>query len=347
MKGEFSVTPIIPSDLMIIGLTYDLRSAYLKEGFSEEETAEFDKEETVTALEEALQANGFSTDRIGHVRQLAERLTLGHRWDLVFNIAEGMYGIGREAQVPALLDAYQIPYTFSDPLVMALTLHKAMCKQVIRDCGIPTPGFFLVRDLKDLQASHLNFPLFVKPNAEGTGKGIDSRSKVDSPQALLKTCELLLPKYPLGLIVEEYLPGREFTIAIAGTGKAARSLGVMEVIFTEKAEAHGYSYLNKDDYYTRVKYRIVNDALAERCAEVALAAWNALGCRDAGRIDLRLDEKGDPGFMEVNPLAGLNPIHSDLPIICQKQGISFNELIGIIMHSAIERIPAGHPISIP
>lgn len=325
---------------MIIGLAYDLRSEYLKEGFSEEETAEFDKEETVTAIEDALQQLGYATDRIGHVRQLISRLARGDRWNMVFNICEGLYGIGREAQVPAILDIYKIPYTFSDPLVLSLTLHKAMTKRVVRDAGIPTPDFALVEDLRDIQRVNLPYPLFVKPYAEGTGKGIDVTSKVSTQAELETTCRNLLPKYKPGLIVERFLPGREFTIAIAGTGDEARSLGVMEVIFTEKAEAHGYSYLNKEDYKGRVTYRILNDGLAEHCSIVALDAWRSLNCRDAGRVDLRLDENGDPGFIEVNPLAGLNPIHSDLPIICRLQGIPFIELIRMIMDSAKKRLPS-------
>ncbi|MBX6321056.1 MAG: D-alanine--D-alanine ligase, partial [Rhodospirillaceae bacterium] len=123
---------------MRIGLTYDLREAYLAAGYGEEETAELDSIETVEAVEGVLRRRGFETDRIGSVRDLAARLVAGDRWDLVFNFAEGLHGIGREAQVPALLDAWRIPYTFSDPLVLSLTLHKGMTKRVVRDAGIPT-----------------------------------------------------------------------------------------------------------------------------------------------------------------------------------------------------------------
>ena len=129
---------------MKIGLTHDLRDDYLAEGYSEEETAEFDRAETIDAVDRTLTELGFRTDRIGHLKSLTGRLAAGDRWDLVFNIAEGLRGFGREAQVPALLDAYEIPYTFSDPLVLALTLHKGMTKHVIRDMGIPTPDFAVI-----------------------------------------------------------------------------------------------------------------------------------------------------------------------------------------------------------
>jgi len=133
------------------------------------EDAEFDRPDTIAALEAALAGQGFATDRIGSVRQLAARLVGGERWDLVFNIAEGLRGVGREAQVPALLDAYDIPYTFSDPMVMGLALHKGMTKHVIRDHGIPTAPFAVIESRADLAGLDLPYPLFAKPVAEGTG----------------------------------------------------------------------------------------------------------------------------------------------------------------------------------
>jgi D-alanine-D-alanine ligase len=322
---------------MVVGLTYDLRSDYLKEGFSEEETAEFDRESTVEAIENTIQQLGYSTVRIGHVRQLIHKLAGGERWDLVFNICEGIYGIGREAQVPALLDACNIPYVFSDPLVLALTLHKGMTKHVVRDCGVPTPDFTVVSSEADIALVKLPYPLFIKPLAEGTGKGIDSKSKVNTPAELESVCLELLPRFEQGLIIETYLPGREFTVGIVGTGAKARSVGVMEVILNAEAEANAYSYVNKEECDERVVYRIMQDELGERCAHVSLKAWRALNCRDGGRVDIRLDASGNPGFMEVNPLAGLHPEHSDLPIICNLQGIPYLQLMRWIMDSAMER----------
>jgi D-alanine-D-alanine ligase len=248
-----------------------------------------------------------------------------------------MHGIGREAQVPALLDAYKIPYVFSDPLVLALTLHKGMTKHVVRDCGVPTPDFAVVSVKADIASVNLPYPLFIKPLGEGTGKGIDSKSKVNNPAELEKVCQELLPRFEQGLIIETYLPGREFTVGIVGTGEKARSVGVMEVILNTEAEANAYSYVNKEECEERVVYRILNNELAERCAQVSLKAWRALNCRDGGRVDLRLDSSGNPGFIEVNPLAGLHPVHSDLPIICNLQGIPYLDLMRWIMDSALER----------
>jgi len=326
---------------MRVGLTYDLRDHYLAAGYSAEETAEFDSVETIDAIDGALQRLGFTTDRIGTVRQLAQRQVAGERWDLVFNLAEGLKGVGREAQVPALLDAYDIPYTFSDPLVMAVGLHKGMAKRVVRDSGVPTAPFAVVETLADVGAVALPYPLFAKPIAEGTGKGVTTASRVASPTALRKVCRQLLGRFRQPVLVESFLPGREFTVGVTGSGASATAVAVMEVVLTERAEAGVYSYVNKEECESRIVYRIVDDADGRAAVEVALAAWRALGCRDGGRVDLRQDAQGQAMFLEVNPLAGLHPTHSDLPIMCTLAGISYDALIGRIVESALRRSGLG------
>ena len=322
---------------MNIGITYDLREAYLAEGYTEEETAEFDRVDTIDAIDEALRELHHATDRIGHVRNLAARLVSGARWDLVFNIAEGLNGCGREAQVPALLDVYAIPYTFSDPLVLSLTLHKGMTKRVLRDMGIPTPDFVQVENPSDIAGVALPFPVFAKPVAEGTGKGISSASKVRTRSELESVCRGLLLEYRQPVIVETFLPGRELTVGIVGTGEQAIAIGAMEVMLNGEAEPEVYSYFNKHNYESCVEYCLATDAVAQAAREVALSAWRGLGCADAGRVDLRVDADGIPNFLEVNPLAGLHPIHSDLPMLAGMVGISYRELIGMIITGAVRR----------
>ena len=324
---------------MKIGLTYDLRDDYLAEGYTEEETAEFDRSDTIEALEAALLFSGYRTDRIGHVKALVTRLISGDRWDMVFNIAEGLHGFGREAQIPALLEAYGIPYTFSDPLALTLTLHKGMAKHVLRDVGIPTPDFIVIETEDDITSLDIPFPLFAKPVAEGTGKGITAASKISSERELKQACRALLKKYRQPVLVESFLPGRELTVGIVGTGKEAVALGVMEIHLRDEAERDVYSFTNKENYESLVEYNLVNDDMARNAKDIALAAWRALGCRDGGRIDLRADAAGHPNVMEINPLAGLHPVHSDLPIICNLAGIPYHELISMIMRSARKRIP--------
>jgi D-alanine-D-alanine ligase len=326
---------------MRIGLTYDLRSEYLARGYSEDETAEFDREETIAAIDAALTRLGHHTERIGNAWSLVKRLAAGSRWDLVFNIAEGMIGIGREAQVPAILDAYDIAYTFSDPLVMSLTLHKGMTKRVIRDAGVPTSDFSVVEE--PAEAAHIGFgpPYFVKPVAEGTGKGVSSKSIVRRRQELPEACRALIEAYRQPVLVERFLPGREFTTAVIGTGRQAQVLGTMEVMLLAAAEQQVYSYHNKENSEELVRYRLLrpaDDPLAADVEQIALNAWRVLGCRDAGRLDLRCDRRGRPQFIEVNPLAGLHPEHSDLPIICGLVGIGFDQLISRIVASAEKRV---------
>ena len=326
---------------MRIGITFDLRRDYLNAGYSKEETAELDEPETIEALEEALHSFGYETVRIGNIKNLVRQLAEGQRWDLVFNIAEGLHGLSREAQVPALLDAYAIPYTFSDPLVLSLALHKAATKRIIRDMGIPTPQFKVFQQGDTIEICEFGFPMFVKPVAEGSSKGIGSHSAVQTLEELQAACFMLLADFDQPVLVEQYLPGREFTVGIAGSGNEARVLGVMEILLNEADWAEGYSYQTKINYLEKVKYRIVTGDLREQCADVAMQVWRGLGCLDGGRIDLKMDADGIPNFLEVNPLAGLSPHYSDLPILCQLSGISYSELIRMFVDSALKKIDSG------
>jgi len=324
---------------MKIGLTYDLRSEYLKMGFSEEETAEFDKEDTIEGIEQTLQQLGYHTQRIGHLKQLASALERGEQWDLVFNICEGMYGIGREAQVPALLDAFQIPYVFSGPLVLALTLDKGLTKRVVRDAGIATPEFAVVHHINELQKVALPFPLFAKPVAEGTGKGINGRSIIRDANELYQRCKTLLHEFRQPVLVETYMSGREFTVGITGTGAQAQTTGTMEILLLEKAEKGLYSYANKEEYTMVVEYQAVTQReVKDSCENLALQVYRLLGCEDGGRVDIRMDAQGVPNFLEINPLAGMHPVHSDLPILSRLNGITYPELMKRIMDSAVQKI---------
>jgi D-alanine-D-alanine ligase len=326
---------------MTIGLTYDLRSEYLAAGYTEDETAEFDREDTISAIEGALRELGHRPERIGNAKQLAAALVGNRRWDLVFNIAEGMHGIAREAQVPALLDLYAIPYTFSDPLVMSLTLHKGLTKHVVRDAGIPTSDFAVVSCAQEAGSISFDPPFFVKPVAEGTGKGVSPQSIVGDRKGLPAVCERLIRAYRQPVIVEPYLSGREFTVGILGTGREAYVLGTLEVHLLAKAEPGVYSYVNKEHCEDLVEYQLVRseqDRLVADVETVALKVWRVLGCRDAGRVDVRGDDFNAAMFMEVNPLAGIHPEHSDLPIICNQLGIAYVDLIERIVASAALRM---------
>lgn len=324
---------------MHVGITYDLKDEYLKLGYSSEEVAEFDREDTIAALEAAIARAGHTTTRIGRAQSLMARLGRGESWDLVFNIAEGAHGTARESQVPAILDVVQIPYTFSDPLVLAVCLDKRLAKHVVSERGIPTPKFAVVEHLAAVDEVNLGFPLFAKPIAEGTSRGVTALSRVENQAELVKVCELLLARHQQPVIVERYLPGREFTVGILGTGAEAHALGALE-IHLNGHDNDVYSYDNKQLFEGRVNYTIAADALAMAAIDVALRAYRALGCRDGGRVDVRCDENGQPSFIEANPLAGLNPDISDLAILARLQGITYDTIVSEILRSAATRVGA-------
>lgn len=320
-----------------IGLCYDLKSDYLAAGFAPHEVMEFDEEETIAGIAGALAGLGHSVDRIGRGTELARRLSAGERWDLVFNFAEGVRGRSREAQVPALCEMFDQPYTFSDPLTCAVTLDKPLAKRVVRDSGLPTPPFAVVESAEQADGVDLEPPLFVKPAAEGSSKGVTERSRVADRGALKDACAELIRLFRQPVLVESYLPGREMTVGIVGNGDEARVVGVMEVVFKEGTDPD-YTALNKAEYVERMEYRLLDgEPMARRAREVALGAYRALSCRDAARVDLRCDASGEPCFLEVNPLPGMNPVTSDLPILSRMAGLSYDDLVGAIVEAAARR----------
>jgi len=327
-----------PPRSLRIALAYDLKTDYLAAGFSPEAVMEFDDEATVAALAGALTALGHGVERVGRGVELARRLAAGERWDLVFNFAEGVSGRSREAQVPALCELFEQPYTFSDPLTAALTLDKPLAKRVVRDLGLPTAPFVVVSRCEEADAVDLPLPLFVKPIAEGSSKGVSQSSKVTRREELRPRCAELIAAFDQPVLVETYLPGREITVGIVGNDGTARTLGTMEVTFVHGSDREFYTALNKGEFEDRVDYALLDgEPVAARAREIALAAYAALGCRDAGRVDLRCSEDGEPCFLEINPLPGLHPTRSDLPIMCALGGVEYQRLVGEIVEAAARR----------
>jgi D-alanine-D-alanine ligase len=322
---------------MRVALVYDLRDDYRALGFSEEEVAEFDSVETIDALAGALAALGAEPVRVGRGQALAARLAAGERYDIVFSIAEGVRGRSREAQVPALCELFDQPYLFSDPLTAAAAHDKAVAKRLVRDAGVPTPAFAVAERSADEVAGWSDFPAFVKPLAEGTGKGCEAGSLVETQAERQAAAARVIACYRQPALIEQYLPGREFTVGIAGNGDDARVLGVCEIVLKPNAEANIYSLHNKELCEELVTYAPASDAEAQLAGARALAAYRALQCRDAARIDFRSDANGEPHFLEANPLAGLHPSHSDLPILAAQNGIDFVTLIGLILDAGLAR----------
>ncbi|MEV5238018.1 hypothetical protein AB0K89_02625 [Streptomyces cinnamoneus] len=328
---------------MVVGLTYNLRGESM-EAFGagparKGDDAEFDEPETVRTIAAALEGLGHRCVPIGALPQLMQRLLRGERWDMVFNLAEGHHGFGREAQVPALLEEWRIPFTFSDPLCLCLCLHKPTAQLLLRQAGVPTAPFTVVRRPGDVDGVGLSFPLFVKPVAEGTSKGVGPDSRVTDARQLRRTCTELLERHGQPVLVERYLPGPEYTVGVLGTGAAARAIGVSQHLFDEDGPPVLTGWGKANAGSTPLRTRLLNgDGPARDMAGLAVRAWRELGCRDAGRVDLRCDEGGTPHVLDVNPLPGLCPAYSFLPLQWEGAGRPYHELIAHIVASAAERL---------
>lgn len=322
---------------MRLGFVYDRKDDYRALGFAEEQIAEFDSAGTIDGIEAALRRAGCEVARVGRGQELARRLAAGERFDLVISIAEGLKGRSREAQVPALCELFDQPYAFSDPLTMAATLDKAVAKRLVRDAGAPTAAFAVLERAEQARTADVSFPAFVKPLAEGTGKGCAGRSRVRNLAELEAEAARLIAAFAQPVIVETYLPGREFTVGIVGSGAKAEIIAVMELVVGQAYDGGVYGYANKQDFGPHLTLRLADDAEARRAGERALAAYRALGCRDVGRVDLRSDAAGEPQFLEVNPIPGLTPGFSDLPMLCEMAGRSYDWLIRRILAEAAGR----------
>ena len=308
---------------MRIGLTFNLKPP----DTTGDQYEEFDSEETIAGLERAIRSHAHDTVRLGWGDEMLDRLAT-ERVDGVFNIAEGMGGRGRESQVPAVLEMLGIPCSGASPLAIGLTLDKALAKRVAQANGIPTAPFRVVHGGQALLPVPLEFPLFAKPVAEGSSMGITSSSRCENQQQLDDAIARLSKYGPV--LIEEYLPGHEYTVGIID-GKV---LAAMQVVPRTKEEHFVYSLEVKRDYLNRVEYRLVDD---EDVKEVALAVWRAFGLRDVSRVDVRRDRNGVPSFVEVNPLPGVHPVNSDLVIMARLLGIEYEELIGRVIGSATRR----------
>lgn len=325
---------------MKVGLAFDLRptpgGTYQ---CGEDHCAEWDSATTIDALEDALCNLGHDVVRLGNVHDLMADLRLVKAQEMVFNIAEGAKQLSREAQVPALLDALEIPYAFADPLTMCMCLHKAVAKEILSYGGVRTPVGMLAFDASDFEGYRpLCFPLIVKPSHEGTSKGIDAASLVFDEEALARRVAFIVETYKQGAIVERFVRGTEFTVGILGTGGSATVIGAAEIrLKSTLSVLHGVH--EKERCEELVDYRVVEpDA---KLAEAALRAYKLLGCRDAGRVDVIVEGDGLPTVLEVNPLPGLHPTHSDLPIITRGMGMGFVGLIERIVQSCAARLGSG------
>src|SRR6266566_7536770 len=321
----------------------------IAELIARDEFAEWDSPTTIAAVESALSRLG-NVVRLEANEHFPERLRQA-KPDIVFNIAEGFRGVNREAHVPAICEFYGIPYTGSDPFTLTLCLDKARAKETLAFHGIPTPRFAVVAELNEIESrtADLLLPLFVKPLHEGSSKGITHRNLCWDRSQLLAQAKLLLEHYRQPVLVEEYLPGEEFTCAVLGNGDEATVLPIVGMNFEALPEGalpiYGFDAKfvwdrpeNPLDIF-QCPARITSELRAS-IERVTLDAFRVLGCRDWARIDVRLDAAGTPNVLEVNPLPGILPDPADnscMPKAARAAGIGYEELIQSCLKNAAAR----------
>ncbi|MSP92445.1 MAG: D-alanine--D-alanine ligase [Myxococcales bacterium] len=321
----------------------------------DDEFEEFDSPATVDALARFFQTEGYHVTVLEADRTLPRRLMTGH-FDLVFNMAEGRGGRCREALVPALCEMLGLHYTGSDPLTLAATLDKAVAKRLVQ-AEVCTPAWLLVLKMDDLREAFarpdgfaLRFPVFAKPNDEGSSKGIRATSRCETPAQLEAICRDLLDKYGRPVLVEEFVRGAEVTVGLVGNG-TPEIVGLMHVLPAAGPSADFvYSLDVKRTFETSVRYAIPPELPPAHCEAVAAAALRAfrlLDCRDVARIDFRVDANGTPWFIEANPLPGLSPTSGDLVITARAMGWTWEQLVTRIVRSAEFRQGVLRPMLVP
>ena len=311
--------------------------------------SEYDSPATIEAIANALRVGGHTV----HFVEADDRLPqwfLTHSVDLAFNIAEGTHGAHRESFVPAILESLGVPFTGSSSVTTALAMDKAKTKQVLAYEGVPTPEWQLFESAEEHLLPHLEFPLIVKPNCEGSAKGIMRESVVHSEGELRRQLARVLGQYDQPALVEEFIDGVELTVGVLGNNPL-RALPILEIDFSgcQHSGEFFYSWRMKEyqgdealglDPVFHCPARL-SPALTTCVHDMALRAHRALNCWDVSRTDIRLHKDGTPFVLEVNPLPGLDPLESNLPIMTHAAGISHAELINRLVELAIERVRAG------
>lgn len=325
-----------------VGVAFNLKRTPSRSATEDDSEAEFDSRATIDALSAAIASCGHEVVELEATAELPTLLpSLGV--DLVFNVAEGMRGRNREAQVPALLELLGVPYTGSDPAALSLTLDKGLAKRIVRQAGIATPDFALGRPSTRKLPPGMSFPVIVKPLAEGSSKGVIGSSVVHGESELRERVRAIYERYGQPALIESYLPGREFTVGLLGELRP-KVLPPMEIIFTDADATFPVYGYDEKVVEGRVRCQApaeVSPGLARELARVARGAFTALGCRDVARIDIRLDGRGKAHFIECNPLPGMTPDWSDLCLIAKGAGMDYRTLVGEIMAPALRRLRHG------
>ncbi|MFA7352538.1 MAG: D-alanine--D-alanine ligase [Dehalococcoidales bacterium] len=327
---------------MRIGLSFDLKpdkppvNEYIDDSMEE-----YDSMETVNLIKASIEANGHQVTLLGGGKAFLDNIRT-EKVDLVFNIAEGQGNYrNRESQVPAVLEMLDIPYSGSDPLCLGICLDKELTKKMVAMEGIITPKWQMLSDIKQLHSidwKEFRFPLMIKPAHEGSSKGIRLSSVVMNMGQLETEAKRQFDSYNQALMIEEFIGGDEITVGITGN-EPPKVLAMMRILPQKKIEHFVYSVEVKRDYLKQVDYECppkLDAQVIKKLEDASLKIFNILGCRDFARIDFRLDNEGNPFFLEINPLPGLGN-HSDLVLMAHMMGIPHIELVNRILTAAFKR----------
>lgn len=332
-----------PSCLLQVGLTYNLKKANKTneiEPKAIDDEAEYDEITTVLAIKEALENERCQVTLLEADQDLPVKLSQ-KKYDIIFNIAEGIYGRGREAQVPALLNFYKIPFTGSDETTLCIALDKALTKRLLSTYRIKTPKYQIVEKNQPQIDVKVHFPAIVKPNAEGSSKGISDVAIVTNKEELLDLVKKNISLYKEDMLVEEYIDGREFTVGVLGNDSDVRVFPPMEIVYlNQENDFKIYSYNVKLNYKKLIRYECpanIPQDIEAKMMNIAKKIFEVLSCKDFARIDFRLSQEGEIYFIEINPLPGLAPGYSDFPMIAEFNGMDYNTLVRNVLKSALKR----------
>jgi D-alanine-D-alanine ligase len=330
---------------MKIGLSYDLKEEVtLNKDYPEDALEEYDSLETVDSIKAAIESMGHSVVKLSGGKRFLSNI-IESNVDFVFNIAEGRGNYrSREAQIPAVLEMLDIPYSGSDPQCLAVCLDKPVTKQLVQAAGVRTPKWQVISNRQEMEAvcqDSFPLPAFVKPAFEGSSKGVRLGCRVEGSEQMAEVTIALLEQYKQPVMVEEFISGDEVTVGMIGNNPP-EIVGMMRILPKKKDKFFVYSLEVKRDWQNLVEYECpaqLESRVLKKLADFSLKAFEVLECRDFARMDFRLDQKGKPYFLEINPLPGLNPKSSDLPIMAYKMGWNYQRLISSVLNAALERYP--------
>lgn len=323
---------------LLVALTYNLKRNH--NILNEDDEAELDDFTTVNHIKASLEEAGCDVILLEATSKIVN-LIYDKNIDIVFNFAEGLKGRGRESQVPALLNMLSIPFTGSDETTLGVALDKSLTKKIVAYDNIKTPKFQVFFTGKENLSKKLKYPLIVKPNAEGSSKGIIDNSVAKNDEELYSLVNRIIVNYNIPALVEEYVDGREFTVGLLGNGDDLEALPIMEINFDNARGTSFYSYnvkKNSKDFTSYTCPANLSDKEEKEIKKFAKKIFNLLECKDVARIDLRLSNLDNkPYFIEINPLPGLIDGFSDLTLIWKAMDREYKDLIKRILNEALRR----------